>query len=323
MRRRIPWLLCLVLATLSTGGASLSAAERRWPTDILRETFGYGEETPTDVPWSELVQGCDERDCIPAIDQPQFVDAAGASFLVDGDLVVGLARNGVSRAYPAYILDRHEIVNDAFGDERITITWCPLCGSALAFVGTLEGKPLSLGVSGLLRESDLVFYDRETRSLWQQVTGTAFAGPLRGRRLEAVAVSVTTWGRWRAAHPATEVLSTDSARPDRPAYGDYTSSERLMFPVSRRSARLHPKTVVWGIEQDGASAAITERRLEQGGPVELELGDSRVRAERLPDGSVAAQRIADGRAVVAHRMFWFAWYTFHPGTTIEDEESER
>lgn len=315
MRPRLGRLLLAAFAVLSAAGPSLSAAERRWPRDIRRETFGFSDSTPSDVPWSEVVQGCAARDCIVAIDQPRLLARDKARFLFDSDLVLGLERSGLARAYPAYILDRHEIVNDVVAGEPIAITWCPLCGSGLAFVRRLDGETVELGVSGLLRESDLVFYDRKTKSLWQQVTGRAFAGPLRGRRLDRVPISVTTWGRWRASHPSTEVLANDNARPLRPAYGDYSSSERLMFPVSRRSPRLHPKTIVWGIEVDGGAIAVAEERLSAGSPVAAEVGGQRLEISRRPDGLVRATR-ADGVELVAHRMFWFAWYTFHPETRL-------
>lgn len=308
---------CLVSAILAVSlvPRPSTAAERRWPTDILRETFGYTAQTPSDVSWAELVQGCPERDCIPSIDTPRFVRASEAADLAADDLVLGVVRGGAARAYPAWILDRHEIVNDRFGDEPIAVTWCPLCGSGLAFVRRLGGETVELGVSGLLRESDLVFYDRKTKSLWQQVTGTAFAGPARGQRLEPIPIAVTEWRRWRAAHPETEVLASDGVRGPKPAYGDYTSSERLLFPVSRKSRALHPKTVVWGIEVAGGSLAMTEERLAAGSPVAVEVEGRRLEVSRRPDGSVRAAR-EDGVELVAHRMFWFAWYTFHPDTQI-------
>ncbi|MFN7943099.1 MAG: DUF3179 domain-containing protein [Thermoanaerobaculia bacterium] len=311
------WLLpaLLAVAAVALVPRPAAAAERRWPTDILRETFGYTAETPSDVPWAELVQGCQKRDCIPSIDAPRFVRAAEARDLAPDDLVLGVVRGGAARAYPAWILDRHEIVNDRFGDEPVAVTWCPLCGSGLAFLSRLNGEPVALGVSGLLRESDLVFYDRKTNSLWQQVTGTAFTGPVRGQRLEPIPIAVTEWRRWREAHPETEVLASDSVRDPKPAYGDYTSSERILFPVSRTSRALHPKSVVWGIEVGGGSIAVPEERLAAGTLVTAEVGGQRLEISRRADGSVRAAR-ADGVELVAHRMFWFAWYTFHPETRL-------
>lgn len=294
------------------------AAENRFGRDLLREDFGFTEETPSDVPWSEVTQGCPKRDCIPAIDQPKFLPAKEATFLVDDDLVLGIVRGGVARAYPTYILDHHEIVNDVIAGDPVAITWCPLCGSGVAFLRVIDGKAVELGVSGVLRESDLVLYDRTTQSLWQQITGKSFAGPSRGQRLEPLSLSVTPWGQWRAAHPETEVLTTDKPRPEKPAYGDYRTSDRLISPVSRRSERLHPKTVVWGVEVAGGSLAVTERRFAADPIVETELAGQKVTLSRQPDGSIKAVRIGDRSQLVVHRMFWFAWFTFHPDTSLVD-----
>ncbi len=318
-----PALALLFAAAAALAAAPIAAAERSWPHDILRETFGFTRETQSDVPWSALVQGCPARDCIPSIDEPRFVPRAEARFLEDGDVVLGLARGGAARAYPTHILDRHEIVNDVVAGEPIAITWCPLCGSGLAFVRVVDGAPVELGVSGLLRESDLVFYDRRTSSLWQQVTGVAFAGPLRGRRLEPVPIAVATWRSWREAHPETLVLAGASAGADKSGYGDYATSERLLFPVSRQSGRLHPKSVVWGVELAGGALAVTERRLTDSGPVAAEVGGVALEIARAPDGSVLVVRADGGAAPVAHRMFWFAWFTFHPDTGLVDDKERR
>mgnify|MGYP001036832451 FL=1 len=317
-------LLRLLAATfavaLATGPAE--AAARRWPHDILREDFGYTEKSSSDVPLSELTQGCPRRDCIPSIDAPRFTAPGEKPELHDEDLVLGLVRGGTARAYPVWVLDRHEIVNDVIAGEPVAVTWCPLCGSGIAFRRVLDGTPVELGVSGLLRESDLVFYDRRTRSLWQQVTGTAFVGPSRGKRLESISVAVTTWARWRAAHPGTTVLVTGDARPSRNAYGDYATSQKILFPVTRTSRALPGKEVVWGIELEKGSVAVTDRRLGDGGSVAVDAGGVRLEVSRLADGTVRAVRASDGREVVAHRMFWFAWYTFHPDTRVVDLEKK-
>lgn len=319
--RSFPTGLALVLATLVAAPLAV-AAGRSWPTHILSQTFGYTDQTPSDVPLGELFQGCPKRDCIPSIDRPIFLTARKAKFLRPQDLVLGLVRGGTARAYPTYILDRHEIVNDTVDGEPIAITWCPLCGSGLAFSRQLDGQAVELGVSGLLRESDLVFYDRTTYSLWQQVTGTAFVGPARGKYLEPIALAVTTWERWRSQHPDTVVLANDRRRPSKPAYGDYRTSERLMFSVSRTSGVLHPKAVVWGVELDGGSVVASEHHLSSGEAVRFKVGRSEVELRQNADGSVRATLLPEGRELVAHRMFWFAWYTFHPDTQLASGEHE-
>src|SRR3546814_872206 len=135
-------------------------AARTWPVNVLSETFGFDENTPAEVPLSELIQGCPARDCIPAIENPKFVSAEQADFLADDDIVLAISVDGVHRAYPTAILSRHEIVNDTIAGQPIAITYCPLCGSGAAFSRRIDGEVTTFGVSGVLHNSDLVLYDR-------------------------------------------------------------------------------------------------------------------------------------------------------------------
>jgi hypothetical protein len=306
-------LLLLALA----GGASAQG----WETDILRDTFGYGEGTPADVDWDEIEQGCGARDCIPSIDEPRFLSADQADFLSPADVVMGIEVNGDARAYPIAILNFHEIVNDEIGGRPVVITYCPLCGSGIAFDRTFGNRVVEFGVSGLLRKNDLILYDRATESLWQQITGRAFAGPLRGEELRSLPVSITRWVRWREAHPDTRVLSTDTGyeRPydNKTPYGDYDRSRRLLFPVAFDQS-LHPKTVVHGVEIGDDSYAVTESVLQAHGELS-QAGDPAVRWQMLPSGEVTASREDTGERLVTHRMFWFAWYSFHTTTRLYTE----
>jgi len=304
----------LILFALS----SASVPAQGWPTNILRDTFGYDVDTPADVPWSEVQQACGSRDCIPSIDDPKFIAADDADFLGEDDIVMGIEVAGDARAYPISILNFHEIVNDVIGGEAIAITYCPLCGSGLAFDRNISGRVVEFGVSGLLRNSDLILYDRATESLWQQITGRAFAGPMRGEELVSRPVSITRFKRWRDAHPGTRVLSTDTGyrRPyeNKTPYGDYDESDRLLFPVAF-DLRLHPKTVVYGVETGDTSFAITQDVLQAKGEVE-QADNPGVRWKMRNGGEVTAERIDTGDRLVAHRMFWFAWYSFHTTTHL-------
>lgn len=312
----------VLLALLMLAAGQAGAQERRWETDIIRDTFGFDADTPSDVPWDELLQGCGQRDCIPSIDHPRFVAATKADFLADDDIVMAIELDGDARAYPVAILNYHEIVNDVIADRPVAVTYCPLCGSGLVFERVFAGRTVEFGVSGLLRNNDLVLYDRATESLWQQITGQAFAGPLRGQKLRAVPVAMTRWGTWRAAHPDTRVLSTDTGfdRPyaNKTPYGDYDSSDRLLFPVAL-DHRLHPKTVVYGVEAVDASFAVTERSLENERVIE-QSDEPGLRWELTDSGQVEVTRLDNGEPLVAHRMFWFAWYSFHIDTLLYDGE---
>jgi len=151
------------------------------------------------------------------------------------------------------------VVNDRFGADGVAITFCPLCGTGMAFRAGTAAKPVRFGVSGLLYNSDVLLYDRGTLSLWSQLLSKAVSGPLKGRHLDALPVMHTSWADWRARHPRTVVLSRDTGFPrdyGRDPYAAYAESERIMFPVGRTNRSLHPKERVIGISLGGRTRHI-------------------------------------------------------------------
>jgi hypothetical protein len=307
----------MILFALLLAVALPASAQRTFDVDILDDTFAYDDSTARAVDLDKLSQGCSVRDCIPSIDTPKFVNAAAASHIDDDDIVIVIAYGGEHRAYPARILDQHEIVNDTIAGEPIAITWCPLCGSAVGVRRELGGKITEFGVSGLLYNSDLVFYDRATNTLWDQIEAKGIVGPLTGEQLEFVPVSMTRWGRWRAAHPDTLVLSADTGferdySADR--YGEYRDSMRIVFPVNQRDDRLHPKTVVYGFMLDDGPIAFAAKLFDQSGPLRHEHNGRVLEVTRSADGIVTLD--TDGSLFSPIRLYWFAWYTFHPDTAL-------
>lgn len=293
-------------------------AARRWPVDVLRETFGFTEQTPGEVRLDDLIQGCPARDCIPALNAPKYVSADAADFLLDDDLVLGVEVHGQHYAFPTLILARHEIVNDILGGEPVAVTYCPLCGSGVAFSRRVGEQVLEFGVSGVLHNNDLVMYDRSSNTLWQQITGRGILGPRTGETLQTIPVTQIEWKTWREQHPDTRVLSTDTGydvRYTRNPYGDYPTSERVLFPLANLDRRIHPKMVVYGLEYAGKSIALTDEYLQAHQRVEAELADTRLIIERGADGSVSA-RTPEGTIVPTIRLYWFAWASFHPDTEL-------
>jgi hypothetical protein len=292
-------------------------AQRSFDVDILAETFGFDESTRKSIQLDKLMQGCPARDCIPSIDDPKYVAAANAGHVADDDLVITLAYKGEHFAFPTSVLDHHEIVNGTFAGAPLAITWCPLCGSAVGIERTVGDTVTTFGVSGVLYNSDLVLYDRTTETLWDQIEAKGIVGPLTGEQLVLVPVSMSKWSRWRTKHPDTLVLSTDTGfdkdySQDR--YAEYRESTRLFMPVSAEDDRVHAKTVVFGFTLNDGDVAITEAALARGGSYTGEIhGDSAVITLR-EDGSVSMQR--DGSTSYPIRLFWFAWYTFHPETDL-------
>jgi len=268
------------------------------------------------IPSDQIMSGGPGRDGIPSLDNPTFVNASSATSLSPKDRVLGIEINGVARAYPIRILNYHEIVNDIVGGEAIVITYCPLCGSGMAFKAEINGKDLEFGVSGLLYNSDVLLYDRQSGSLWSQILRTAVTGSMKGTRLNAVPLSHTTWRDWQTRHPQTEVLSTDTgyrrnyrANP----YPNYGRSGKLYFPVSEESRLYKRKSMIMGLEVDGQFKAYPFEELENGStPFTDEFNGERFEV-RYDHTNQTAQIFTDGGDEVPTLIaFWFAWYAFHP-----------
>ena len=289
--------------------------------------FNGFDVTDSLIPAAKIFSGGPPRDGIPSIDQPRFVSADRASLLKPDSLVVGVEIDGISRAYPIAILNWHELVNDQFGKRSVVVSYCPLCGTALVFDAKLEeGGTLQFGVSGLLYNSDLLLYDRNTESLWSQITGQAISGPHKGQRLLLMPSVLTRWDRWQAEHPDTQVLSVNTGfRRDysRSPYGDYDNSRALYFPVEFLSRRYHPKERVLGVELDGQFKAYPFAELAKRGnqtTLRDRLGDHSLRIDY--DVESRSGRVFDqsGEELAVINAFWFAWYGFHPETEVFEAE---
>jgi hypothetical protein len=176
----------------------------------------------------ELQSGGVPRDGIPALDDPSFVPiAAAADWLKDQEPVLVLDLNGVARAYPLQIMTWHEIVNDEVGGVPVAVTFCPLCYSAIAYDRRVGDRTLTFGVSGLLRHSDLVMYDRQTESLWQQLNGKAIVGDLTGQTLEPLPAQLISFAQFREVHPGGEVLSRETGYDRRYGQNPYAGYDDI------------------------------------------------------------------------------------------------
>jgi hypothetical protein len=176
-------------------------AECDFSTDFARHT----------VPYDEILSGGPPKDGIPAIDEPQFVTVEEADeWLEPQEPVVLFEIDGDARAYPMQILMWHEIVNDVVGEVPVTVTFCPLCNTAIAFERAFDGQVLDFGTTGRLRYSNLIMYDRQTETWWQQASGQAIAGEYAGRQLTFLPAAIVGWAEFKAAHPEGKVLSRDT-----------------------------------------------------------------------------------------------------------------
>lgn len=271
------------------------------------------------IPRSQILSGGPPRDGIPSLDNPRFVDAEAVDFLRDNDRVVGLERDGEARAYPLRIVVWHEIVNDDFGGQALAITYCPLCGTCMVFDRKQAAKTLTFGVSGLLYQSDVLMYDRETESLWSQLKMEAVSGTLVGTKLNWLPSSEMTWKAWRDLHPETKVLSIDTGHTRRyasDAYRSYKNSPNTVFPVPRTRRELKPKEWVVALIVNDVPKAYSVTKLEaMGGHVTDTVGGARIDVSYDRSKRWATATLEEtGEAIPVVNVYWFAWQAFYPST---------
>lgn len=197
-------LLCTSCANSTdaqVGPAGSNQPVRGWRTNISKRS----------VDLSEIVKGGPPKDGIPAIDRPRFVSVDEVRrWLGHKEPVIALELDGEARAYPLQVLVWHELVNDEIRGTPVAVTFCPLCYSALVFDRRVDGQTLTFGVTGLLRHSDMVIYDRESESWWQQFTGEAIVGDLTGKKLRQLPAQIIGFAQFAAAHPDGLVLSRET-----------------------------------------------------------------------------------------------------------------
>jgi Protein of unknown function (DUF3179) len=272
------------------------------------------------IPRDEILPGGPPRDGIPAINDPQFIKPSEVNFLRDDDRVLSVKIDDEVRAYPLRILNWHEIVNDQVGDHAIVVTYCPLAGAGMVFDRSVNGRKLSFGVSGLLYQSDLVMYDRETESLWSQVAMKAVSGAQVGAELRWLPSGNSTWHAWREAHPDGKVLSRQTGH-DRDysehAYATYERSDETMFPVRWSRPELSKKSWVIGVIVNGQAKAYALDDLKKETPVQDNVAGAQI--EIAYDPARQSAEITDkqnGQAVAYTMAYWFAWQAFYPKTEL-------
>ncbi len=191
--------------------------------------------------YDEIISGGVPRDGIPPIDNPEFdsLEAAG-EWLQPQSPVIAVAVDDIARAYPLAIMTRHEIVNDTFGDQPVAVTFCPLCNSAIVFDREVDGQTYRFGVSGLLRNSDLIMWDDVTQTWWQQFTGEGIVGQHTGDQLTVLPSQVVGFGAFAEQYPAGEVLSPGGRSYGSNPYSGYDSSSDPFLFTGKPDDRLFP-----------------------------------------------------------------------------------
>ena len=307
--------LCL---SLVAAHASPEFWRSEWPdTDF--------ENTTVDS-WTEILSGGPPKDGIPALDGPQFIHASKETRIADREPVITLALDGhPARAYPIRYLTWHEIVNDRIGGAPVTVTFCPLCNSAMVFDGRVRGRTLTFGVTGKLRNSDMVMYDRETQSWWQQAQGIGIVGEMTGTELRQLPSWMESWADFKAAHPQGLVMAEPTYPRDygRNPYRGYDSLTRPFLysgdppphgiPALERVVRIGNRA--WPLTRLAEAEQVTEAgvtiRWRAGQASALDSGQI---AKGRDVGSIRVQD-GQGRDLAHDVMFAFAFHAFWPDGT--------
>ena len=321
-----------VTRALAVGGAAallLFAGSAMANPGIWKAEWPKTDFAKTSVAFSEIMSGGPPKDGIPSIDDPKFVPLAEAGDLADTEPVIGVKIGGDARAYPLRILIWHEIVNDTVGGTPVSVTYCPLCNSAIVFDRRLDGRVLDFGTTGKLRNSDLVMYDRQTESWWQQFTGTGIVGELNGKVLKFLPARVESFALFKERHPDGRVLvpTHASMRPyGMNPYQGYDTAARPFLYRGDLPEGIEPMAYVVKVGEEAWPLALIRDRGE------VTVGDLRLRWVAGQNSALDAGSIAQGRdignVIVERRVdgkwtdevhdltFAFVFHAFVPDGTL-------
>ena len=281
--------------------ADLGVSTAGWKTDFAKHS----------VPLDQFESGGPDKDGIPAIDHPRFEGVEAADrFLTGSEPVAVVELGGAVTAYPIQIMVWHEIVNDTLAGHPIALTYCPLCNSTVAFSRRVGGRTLRFGTTGNLRNSDLVMYDRQTESWWQQLTAEAVVGKLTGARLRVLPSQILSWSQFKRLHPNGLVLSRNTGY-ERPygqnPYAGYDEPNSPPFALSGNpDPKLPPKERVAAVQTGPRSAVVYPfSQLKRDAPVndEIERRPAVVFFDPRVGSALDAPEVSLGRDVGAAAVF--------------------
>ena len=308
MLRRTSLALCLIAGMASAQGSPPTFWANEWPdTDFTNTSI---------ADWSEIRSGGPPKDGIPALTDPAMIPVGGAD-LDPREPVIALG----AQAFPVRYLMWHEIANATVGGTPVAVTFCPLCNTGIVFDRRVEGRVLEFGVSGQLRNSDMVMYDRQTESWWQQATGEGIVGDLTGTRLTMLPALMQGWATFAEAHPEGQVMAEPDARRQ------YGANPYRGYDTAFRPFLYDGEAPPHGIDPLARVVRVGERawpleRLRQAGRIEeaglvLEWSEGQASALDTPEiaegREVGDVRVTRGGAPAVFDIpFAFAFHAFHP-----------
>ena len=304
------------------------------PVSWQREGWRKTDFSKRSIEWHEILSGGPAKDGIPSIDRPKFVPALGDTQLIDTEPVIGLEVHGDARAYPLRILIWHEIANDVVGGVPVAVTYCPLCNAAIVFERRLGDLTLEFGTTGKLRNSDLIMYDRQTESWWQQFSGEAIVGQMTGQSLKLVPARLESFALFKQRHPQGQVLVPENSSLrdyGRNPYAGYDTSARPFLYRGDLPKGIDPMARVVVVRSRGAPIAVTLELLRE--QTSLAVGDVKLTWREGQNSALDTRAIQSGRDignVIAQRRrpdgevedipydvtFAFVVHAFHPTIQI-------
>lgn len=263
---------------------------------------------------------------IPSIDKPKFISVKKADqFMRDEDMGIAVSVAGIDRFYPSRILVWHEIVNDIIGKQPVLVTFCPLCGTGIVFESIVKGKRTEFSVSGKLWNSNLLMYDRQTKSYWSQILGKAVVGEMTGTKLKLLPHQNVLWEYWKKKYPLGQVLSRETGYHrdySKSPYGNYARNKRIYFPVDNKDKRYHPKALTFGIEVKGKYKVYPVIELEKSdSPFADQLAGVEIKVTfHKKNKTIYFKRLDTKTKIVPFYGFWFAWIAVHPKSEVYQAE---
>ena len=271
---------------------------------------------------------------IPALDEnninwvtPEQAD----TWIEDDELIIKLNYNNEIRIYPFQILVFHEIVNDKFGNFPVLVTYCPLCGTSIAYKRQVQvnGELIEtkFGVSGKLYNSNLIMYDKLTNTYWQQIEGNGIVGELTGQKLESIETNTITWKDFKNSsdfkNNKIKILSKETGfnrNYGNDPYGSYYQSDYLLFPPKNqiKNTRIHPKEIVLGIKINNKYKAYLEKDILKSKTkiIEDTFENTKIKIQISQNNEITFTNLNNNEIIVKERNMFFSWYAFHPETQI-------
>ncbi|MEX0843965.1 MAG: DUF3179 domain-containing protein [Balneolaceae bacterium] len=318
------WLIGLLFLVIGFDVNAQNFAD--WKTDLSKKS----------IKLSELKSGGPPKDGIPAINNPEFISQNEATeWITESEPVIAFEFDGKARAYPLQILIWHEIVNDWFGEIPILVTFCPLCYSAIVFDRRVDSETHEFGVSGFLRHSDMIMFDRKTESLWQQFTGEALVGDYTGKKLKVLPSQLMSFNQFKETYPDGKVLSKETGH--RRSYGQnpYAGYDDInntpLFMDKPEDGKLKPMEKVIGVRIDNAQIAYPYSISQQERVINDELNETPIvifhteGARSAMDASQISQSRKDGTTGVFNRNLddKILTFSFEDATITDNQTGSR